>query len=202
MVRRATATAAVNTEPCIALSGGPAHGHWYLLDWWESQPAGSHYRAGYVKTAEKVENPEKKLRTYGLATVYRFDSDQVPTVAKAEQLAPEPWWKANPVHCDCGNRLLLPDRECCERCRLGLPAGDHWPYDTRQLGHNDAAWWDQIGSFEPAPDAPEAMDQVPEGEDTGEAVPVTPAPTPGAVRHSPVEVAAFVWSCVAHLYDR
>ena len=200
MARRATATTAVNTEPCIALSGGPAHGHWYLLDWWESQPEDSHYRAGYVATTERQENPEKKLRTYGLATVYRFDPSRVPTVKHAEIV--DPWWKVDPSHCACGNRILLPGRECCERCRLGLPPGEHWPYGTKQLGHYDSAWWDQVGRFEPAVEPSEATEPVPEGEDTGEALPDAAAPDPAPVRHSPEEVAAFVWSCVAHLYDR
>lgn len=95
-----------------------------------------------------------------------------------------------PRYCACGERLLLvrPDRDTCERCRLGATTATVW----RPSG---IAATKDVGESDPALDA---TDQV-----EPESVVIAAAqhePAPPLPSHD--EVADFVWRHVAHLYDR
>lgn len=113
----------------IALAGGPADGHWYWTDWYAAQPPDAYCRAGYARTEETTTNPDRELRKLGPGTVWRYDPASVPPRTPGR-----PAQKADYGRCGCGERLLLPGRDRCERCRLGRPTEAVWRYEE-EAGH-------------------------------------------------------------------
>jgi hypothetical protein len=174
----------------VALAGGPAIG-WFWRDDWERCRKTKRF-VGYVETGERIENRAIKdpngidLRWYGPGTVWRFDPSLAPPEPPSSQIDPIP-----PAYCACGERLLLPrvGRETCERCRLGVttPA---LVWRPRGVVTAEVPEW----FVEPAPDLAEPVELESAPEPASQ--PQEPPPA------SAVEIAGFVWRCVAYLYDR
>lgn len=180
----------------IALRGsldgkrGRADGHWYWRDEYLAADPSWWYRAGYVETAETVENLNLvvngvNLRWYGPGVIWRFDPSLV--------LAPGgigvfvPLWQSQPTFCSCGERLFLiaEGRVRCERCRLGV-AGPVllWSATLSRVAHEPDDWSE---IFPPSTD----LDQEP----------IRPPEPLAAPPPTADEVDDWVWRQVAHLYD-
>jgi hypothetical protein len=196
---RATAEAATHGG-VAAMQGGPWNGFWFWRDDWERAIAGK--LAGYVETADQVENKPIKdphgvdLRWYGPGVVCRYDASLVPDAGPASDVPPIPR-----AYCACGEQLFLPGRDTCERCRLGIPPGSCLVWRPHGVVPAEPPVWFAEPTTEPSADSALADGELdaltPElGSATAT---LSREPTPSS---DPAEVADFVWSCVAHLYDR
>lgn len=188
----------------VCLADGPWAGVGWWRDEWQRQQSFALY-AGYVETGEKRENKPIKdpngvdLRWYGPGVVFRFDPALV-SPAKPFVAAEPPV----PVYCSCGERLLMlqSDHKICERCRLGLTDAVVWrPFGV--VPEEVTPWF----SEQPAGDLTDSVEpaDLPDRHVTAEP-PASPSASveqvPAAVAPDATEVADFVWSCLAHLYDR
>lgn len=194
--RQSRAASEADSHGGLVALTGPEPG-WYWRDEWDRWMAGSARFAGYVETSELAENRNitdpsgVNLRWYGKAVVFRFDPSRVPPNVPTPDAEPIP-----PRYCVCGERLLLPriGRVSCERCRLGVttPVIVWRPHGVAHSGSDGVPV--EVPTDLDDPGDPAGLEPAPESV----IQPQPPCPPP----LSPDEVADFVWSHVAALYDR
>lgn len=181
----------------VALVGGPENGFWYWRDEWDRHQRDSSRFVAYVETGDLLENRDTKdphgvhLRWYGPGTVFRFDPSLVPPDCAAGKVDPIPL-----AYCACGERLLLPGRETCERCRVGIPPSSCLIWRPFGEAPSETPAWFAEPIADPMLDSGEPAELQPDPEPVVITQSQEPAPS------DPAEVAAFVWRNVAHLYER
>lgn len=182
----------------VALLGGPWNGFWFWRDDVIRQREVPRF-AGYVETGEQVENRSIKdpngidLRWYGLGAVWQFDPSLGPPKATSAQVNPIPL-----AYCACGECLLLPGRDTCERCRLGVSPDSCLIWRPHGEVPAEEPEWTAEPLANPVLDSGDLIEPQPDPEPAPVAQPQDSTLPPP----DPAEVADFVWRNVAYLYDR